>query len=119
MKSTSSRSPLFPRLTKLWNPMFSLTIQSRTAVPRAPLWEMKPILPASGIAGAKLRLSWLSVLMIPRQLGPWTRIPYFLLISTSCFSRRAPSCPISLNPAEMTTRAFTPFSPHSSATPST
>ncbi len=119
MKSTSSRSALFPRLMKLWKPMSSLMTQSRTAVPSAPLWEMKPILPPIGMTAAKLRLRGIEVLISPRQLGPWIRIPYFSAISKSFPSRTAPSCPVSLKPADMTTRALTPFIPHSSVTCST
>ena len=55
MKSISSRSALLPRLIKLPNPISSAMIQSRMAVPNAPLCVMNPMLPFLGREDAKLR----------------------------------------------------------------
>ena len=51
--------------------------------------------------------------MIPWQLGPKTRTPYFLALArNSCWSW-SPSSPISLKPAELMMTALIPFRPQS------
>ena len=46
-------------------------------MPSAPDWEKKPTGPRPGMVGARVALSRTSgsVLAMPRQLGPTTRIP--------------------------------------------
>ena len=53
------------------------------------------------------------------QFGPTSRIPSSLTRVTSARSRAAPASPDSRNPAEMTTTAGMPRTPHSSTTSST
>ncbi len=82
---------------------------------------MKLIGPAGGMVGANVAFieNSGSVLSTPMQLGPTRRIPCLRVMAASAASRTTPSPPTSLNPAEMTTRALTPFSPQASATSST
>ena len=51
-------------------------------------------------------------LTTPKQLGPTHLIPYSRTFAKSCFSASAPSAPVSLKPAVITTRPLTPFSWH-------
>jgi hypothetical protein len=60
-----------------------------------------------------------SVFSTPMQLGPTTRMPWRSAISISTLSRSTPAPPISRKPAVITTIAFTPASPHASATAAT
>jgi hypothetical protein len=70
-------SALLPTDTKEESPIPSAWAWSITASPSAPLWERKPTRPAGGKMGPKeaLRRTWGSVLRIPMQLGPISRIP--------------------------------------------
>ena len=102
---------------KALKPTISLRLQSRTAVHSAPLWLMKPTEPGRAMVVAKVAFRPESGLITPRQLGPMTRMPAACASSSSCRSRAAPSGPISLKPAEMTTAPRTPFSPHSRMMP--
>ena len=92
-----------------------------TAMPSAPDCDMKAMRPSGGYACANVPLSLNSgsVLMTPMQFGPIMRIPVVRHTSTSSCWRARPSSPVSPKPAEITTIAFTPFSPHSRTTSST
>ncbi len=94
-------------------PTFSFRLQSSTAVHSAPLWLRKAMLPVRAIAAAKVAFTPVGGIMMPRQLGPMIRMPAARAFSTSCRSSSAPSGPVSLNPAEITTAARIPASPHS------
>jgi hypothetical protein len=83
----SLMTALLPRLTNRENPMFSLRAQSRMATHRAPDWEKNAILPSPGCPAAKEALTWLGVLIIPRQLGPMSAMPCSRHSSASLFSR--------------------------------
>ncbi len=82
---------------------------------------MKATGPAGGAEGAKVALSATpgSVLITPMQFGPTIRTPAVRTRVIRARSRSMPSPPISLKPAEMTTRPRTPAATHSSATAST
>ena len=102
IKSASEVSVLFPRLTNLEKPTLFPMAQSRMAVQSAPDWEKKPISPTGGMPAAKVAFRRLLVSMIPRQLGPTTRMPSSRTRARRAFSRSAPSPPTSLKPAEIT-----------------
>jgi hypothetical protein len=110
IRSSSDTSTLFPRLTTLENPIPAPTAQSRTPVKRAPDCEKKAIEPGGGVPTAKEAFSLAWVSMIPRQFGPIARTDAEESTSRSPRSRAAPSPPTSLNPAEIRTAAFIPFS---------
>ena len=110
--SPQPTSAMDPRLVIDENPTFSWRLQSRTAVRSAPLWLTNATWPTGAMAAAKVAFSPVTGLMTPRQLGPMTRTPCLRASSTTWRSSSAPSGPTSLNPAEMTTTARTPASPH-------
>src|SRR5215467_13831348 len=119
MRSPHPTSSIDPREAKAEKPTFSSRLQSRMAVSKAPLWLKNATSPLRAIAPAKVALSPVAGHIIPRQLGPTIRIRAERAIcSTSC-SRRAPSAPASLNPAEMTMAPPTPACAHSRMTPGT
>jgi len=84
------------------------------AMPRAPLWEHRAALPASGMNGEKeaLRLTSGSVCTNPMQLGPSKRMPWAETCSARRLSRSRPSSPTSEKKPEMTIRALTPAAAH-------
>ena len=71
------RSALLPTETNDESPTPSRPAASMIAIPRPPLWDMKPTRPAVAGCGANVALSRTSgaVLSTPRQLGPTSRIP--------------------------------------------
>ena len=91
---------------------------SMIAMPRPPLWERKPIGPGGGGRSVKVALRRTSgaVLITPRQLGPIRRVPPSRQMLSSSRCRAAPSSPLSVNPAEITSRALAPAWVHSRAT---
>ena len=90
---------------------------SITASPRAPLCDMNPTRPGGGRLGPKVafNLTAESVLRIPMQLGPISRMPEPRQISISSACRAAPSAPVSEKPEEITTRERTPLAAQSRA----
>ena len=78
----------------------------------APLWEMKEMLPLTGILLEKLAFMLTSEtgLITPRQLGPMSRTFASLQRARIWFSISNPSPPTSRNPAETITIPPTPFS---------
>lgn len=118
MPDTSAR---LPAETNVEMPMPRCATRCSRAVPSAPDWLKKPTLPRPGRVAASVALSRTagSVLAMPRQLGPTTRMPYARAIRTSSSWRARPSGPVSPNPEETTTRPFTPFSAHSPTSSST
>ncbi len=115
-RSLPETSALLPTLTKCEIPSPSAPAVSRIASPSAPLCDENATCPAGGHAGANVASSRmpLSVFRTPRQLGPTMRMPYLRVVSRSARSRSAPSGPVSLKPAVITTTPRTPFWPHSS-----
>ena len=79
---------------------------------------MNARLPGSGILRAKVALmrTFGSVLMIPRQLGPMSGMPAARTASRNRSSSFAPSSPVSLKPAEISTIALTPAAAASATT---
>ena len=86
------------------------------AVNKAPLWEIKAVFPLSGLSRPKFAFRSISVFANPRQLGPRNLIPYCFAFSFNVSSIFLPSSPASFPPADITTAAFTPFSPNWSKT---
>ena len=72
------------------------------------------ILPVGGTFAANVALSLAGVLTIPRQFGPIILIFHFLALSINSRSNFAPSVPVSLNPADITTTEFIPILPQGS-----
>lgn len=68
---------LLPRETNSENPRLWLSAQSMAAVPKAPDWEMKAMLPGCGAWWAKeaLMVAPWRLLISPRQLGPSKVMP--------------------------------------------
>ena len=118
MPETSAR---LPAETNVESPSPRSAAAARMAMPRAPDWQKKPTRPRPGSTGARvaLRLTWGSVFATPRAPGPTTRMPCALAAWTILRSASRPSSLRSLNPAETTTNAFTPFARQSSSTSST
>ena len=111
-RSSSSTSALLPMEINFENPKSRSAAKSRTAVHKAPLWDIKEILPGFGMRAEKLAFSSTSGrgLMTTRQLGPTSRMPASLQIETIRFSISAPRSPTSRNPADTTTIPLTPDS---------
>ncbi len=92
-----------------------------TATPSPPDWLNRARAPGLGRVGATeaLRLTAGSVLMMPKLLGPITRIPLARARrTTSCWSS-TPSSPSSANPLLTTTAPLTPRSTHWASTSGT
>ncbi len=85
MKSISERSALFPRLMNFENPTSLPMAQSMMAIPMAPDWEKKPIVPLGSMSAAKVAFMSFAVLMRPRQFGPRMRMPCSLPICFQLF----------------------------------
>ena len=116
MRSTSLISVLFPMLINFENPTHSSAAQSKIAVHKAPDCEKKAIFPLSGISAANEALRHDCVSINPRQFGPSSRIAWRVIFWQSSFSLIAPSMPLSLKPALITTIESIFFSAHSSTT---
>jgi len=95
--------------------MFLTWAKSRTAVHKAPLWEMNAMLPAAGMARAKLAFSFTcgSVLIAPRQFGPTIacRTSGDRLDVLLAFDSGGPDF---TKPADMMIAPLMPFWPHCS-----
>ena len=118
-RSLADTSARFPAETKLLSPSPRRATVSRTVTPSAPDWQNSPTRPRPGTSGDRLalRLTRGSVLMIPRQFGPTTRIPDSRALRTSCRWRARPSSvAVSANPEETTTSPLTPAAAHSATT---
>ena len=121
MRSFPETSTRLPADAKVEMPRFRRAAEARTAMPSAPDWAKRPSRPCGGSVGAREALSRTagSLLMIPKELGPTTRIPDPRARRTSSAWSRAPSVPSSANPLETTSSARTPALAHSSTTSST
>ena len=75
MTSPQPTSSMEPRLTMLEKPTSSCAAQSRMAVRSAPDWLIKPTRPGLAMPAANVALNRPMGFMMPRQLGPTTRIP--------------------------------------------
>ena len=104
---------MFPRLITLLNPIPEVRLQSRSATIIAPLWEINAIFPFGGIICANEEFNGVWESVIPKLFGPIIFMPYSLLSATNSSSNFAPSSPISLKPALITTMFSTPASPQS------
>jgi hypothetical protein len=84
----------------------------------APLCDTSAILPNFGVIFRNVEFIILSFekLIIPRQFGPMTFIPYFLAVSPTSLSSLAPASSTSLKPAETIIAPLIPFLPTSSMT---
>ena len=120
-RSLPLTSARLPAETKVDSPRLRLRARSSRATPSEPDWAKKPTRPRPGIIGARLALSRTSgsVLTIPRQLGPTTRMPEARAAATSCRSAARPSGPVSPNPPETTTSPRTRLRRQASTTPAT
>jgi len=77
----------------------------------APDWVIKFKLPLRELTFPNVALTLLLLFTKPKQLGPRIFIPNSFEIAIISFSRVSPSAPVSLNPAEIITTFFEPFSP--------
>ncbi len=111
-------STLLPMLMTFEKPMFCASASSTVAAQMAPLCDTSATTPYFGVIFRKVEFIMLLVdrLIMPRQFGPITRIPYFLAISPTSFSSFAPASSTSLNPAETIIAPLIPFLPTSSIT---
>ncbi len=75
---------------------------------------MKPTRPGFAIPAANVAFMRSTGFMMPRQLGPTTRIPCRRAASSTRRSSSTPSGPTSLKPALMMITPRTPARPHSS-----
>jgi hypothetical protein len=120
-RSLPLTSARLPAETKLDRPMLRLRARSSSAEPSAPDCAKKPTRPWPGMRGARLAFNRTagSVLTMPRQLGPTTRMPEARAAVTSCRSRTRPSGPDSPKPPEITTSPWTRLRRHASTTSAT
>ena len=120
-RSVAVMSARLPSEAKVETPIPRASANSIRARPRAPLWVAKATLPATGSSGAKLTFSPCSgsVSRMPRQLGPISLSPASRQTASSSCSRSGPSSPISVKPAERTTRLLAPLATHSRAVSAT
>jgi hypothetical protein len=72
------------------------------------------MVPALAKPWPKVRLSWLPGRMMPRQLGPSTRMPWRRAFSSTARSSDAPRGPVSAKPPEITTTFLQPARPQAS-----
>ena len=79
---------------------------------------MKPTRPGSGVPGENVAFKLISgsVLRIPMQFGPISRIPWVRQSASSSSWSARPASPVSEKPDVMTTRPRTPFVPQDPAT---
>ena len=121
MTSLPDRSARLPDDTKLETPSRRRRAVSRTAIPSAPDWLNRPRRPAGGIDGASEAFNRTSgsVLTMPKELGPTTRMPRACARRTRSRWRARPSSPVSANPLLTTTSPRTPARPQSSTTSAT
>lgn len=101
-------SRLSPSETKLEMPMPRRDSPSRSAMPTPPDCTAIPAVPGVGLRTANVASRWTdsSVLAMPRQLGPTSRIPQWRQAVVSSAVRLAP------RPDVTTTKAPTPALPH-------
>ena len=117
MTSPQPTSSIEPSDTIELKPTSSCAAQSRMAVRSAPDCEMKPTRPGLAMPAANVAFSRSMGFMMPRQLGPITRMPYVRACSSTWRSSSTPSGPISLKPALMMITPLMPASPHSVTRP--
>lgn len=120
-RSLPETSALLPMETNCVRPIPRSCATFKIATPSAPDWLTNPIDPGRAGVGANVafKLTSASVLITPMQFGPIMRTPAARTVSRSNRSCRAPSSPVSENPAVITTSPRTPLAMHSSITPCT
>mmetsp|Transcript_47571 Transcript_47571/g.119767 ORF Transcript_47571/g.119767 Transcript_47571/m.119767 type:complete len:273 (+) Transcript_47571:1700-2518(+) len=101
---------MLPADTNDDQPNPSPALQSRMAVPSAPLWLSMATLPSGVMTGLNDALRLMRGVMMPRQLGPTMRTLCLAAMSVICLIRAAPSGPISPKPAVMMMAPGTPSS---------
>jgi len=111
--SASETSISFPMLAKRQNPIFDSIMRSTTPPKMAPDWEIKAMVPFSGMPLIKVALSPVFIFITPTQFGPMMRMPCSLANLRTWLSRAAPAPPTSLNPLVMMTAFLMPRSAHS------
>ncbi len=101
MRSLPETSTRLPAETKVEMPRFRRAAEASTAMPRAPDWANRPSRPCGGSVGAREALSRTagSLLMMPKELGPTTRIPDPRARRTSSAWSRAPVLALLCEPA--------------------
>ena len=118
LPETSAR---LPAETKVDRPSPRRSAAASSAVPSAADWLKKPTRPGRGSSGASVALSRTpgSVLAMPRQFGPISRMPWLRTARSSAACASAPAGPASAKPADTTTSPCTPAAAQSSTTPGT
>ena len=112
--SPKSMSDEEPRDTTVEKPTLFGLAQSRMAAHSAPDCEIRPMLPLSALACAKVALTPSCGRMTPRQLGPSRRMRWRCAASTTWRSSSAPRAPDSEKPPDSRITAFTPARPQAS-----
>lgn len=120
-RSLPETSALFPMLANCEMPIPRSRARSRIATPSAPDCEESDTPPCGGQVGAKVASIEMagSVLRIPRQFGPISRIPCACTRAIISSWRARPAGPVSPKPALITTTPRTPLRPQSSIAGST
>ena len=103
-----------PSDTTVEKPTLFGLAQSRMAAHSAPDCEIRPMLPLSALACAKVALTPSCGRMMPRQLGPSRRMRWRWAASTTWRSSSAPRAPDSEKPPDSRITAFTPARPQAS-----
>ncbi len=119
MKSSTSpkwMSDEVPSETTAEKPTLFGLAQSRIAAHSAPDCEIRPIVPFTAPAWAKVALRPSCGRIAPKQLGPSRRMRCRRAASMTWRSSRAPRGPASEKPADSTMTAFTPARPQASTT---
>ncbi len=119
-RSLPDTSARLPAETNVDRPRPRRSASASSATPSAPDWLKNPIRPGAGSRGANVALSRTagSVLAMPRQFGPTTRMPPVCARRISSACAAAPAGPASAKPALTTTSACSPARAASSTTSS-
>ncbi len=117
-RSVLEMSAVLPTEANDDNPRPRSFAASMTAIPSAPLCDMKATRPGGAWTGPRLALRPTagSVFITPTQLGPTSRMPAARQMRISSRWRLRPRAPASSNPAETTTSARTSLAAQSRAT---
>ncbi len=80
-----------PSDANMLKPIWAFTAQSRLALPRAPLWEMKGDIAGFGAYLEERDIEIDMGRTMPMQFGPMFRMPYFFRTVTISFSSSFPA----------------------------
>src|SRR5690625_2603244 len=117
MSSPQPTSVIEPAETTEEKPTLPPRLQSSIDASSAPLCDISATLPGRASAGMNEAFSPIEGRITPSEFGPRKRIPPAARLTSS--SKRRPSVPISLNPADTMTAALTPAREHSATTRAT